>query len=95
MPAEKRVSRDETLESIIEGRKMEAYAEHMTKDMHSCWICEKIGYKNRLMKNIGGRYICFDCLKQLKESFDSLDKWQAEQQLEKEMRRKIDDSLKM
>ncbi|MDD1743651.1 MAG: hypothetical protein LUO85_03400 [Methanomassiliicoccales archaeon] len=94
MPTEKRISRDETLESIIEGRKMEAYAEHMTKEMHSCWICEKVCYKSP-MRNIGGRYICFDCLKQLKEAFSSLDKWEAEQQLEKEMRKKIDDSLKM
>jgi hypothetical protein len=94
MPTEKRISRDETLESIIEGRKMEAYAEHMTKEMRSCWICEKVCYKSPT-RNIGGRYICFDCLKQLKEAFSSLDKWEAEQQLEKEMRKKIDDSLKM
>jgi hypothetical protein len=95
MPAEKRASRDETLESIIEGRKMEAYVEHMTKEMHACWICEKVGYKNKPMRIIGSRYICFECLKQLRDAFSTIDKWEAEQQLEKEMRRKIDDSLKM
>ena len=95
MPTEKSARRDQTLESIVEGRKLEAYVEHMTKEMNACWICQKVAYKNRRMKNIGGRFICFDCLKQLREAFDSLDKWEAEQLLEREMRKKIDDSLKM
>ncbi|MCX6652306.1 MAG: hypothetical protein NT137_03005 [Methanomassiliicoccales archaeon] len=95
MPAgERRTKKAATLESIVEGRKMEAYVEHMTKEMHSCWICGMVGYKRKPMKNIGGRYFCLDCLKQLKETFDTLEQWEAELQMEREMRKKIDESMR-
>ena len=95
MPADKELSRREvTLEAILEGKKMEAYAEHRTKDMHVCWICGEIGYKKKPMKNVGNRWICIDCLRSLKEALDSLDEWEVELQLEEEMSKKIDESLK-
>ena len=53
-----------------------------------------VGYKRRPMKNIGGRYFCLDCLKQLKETFDTLEQWEAELQMEREMRKKIDESMR-
>jgi len=95
MPADKKMSRREmTLEAIVEGKKMEAYVEHRTKDMHVCWICGEIGYKKKPMRKVGNRWICMDCLRSLKEALDSLDEWEVELQLEEEMSKKIDDSLK-
>jgi len=81
------------LEGIIEGRKMEAYAEHRTKDMHVCWICNTITYKRKPMKNIGKRWICIDCLRQLKETLDTLQQWEEELSLEKDMKKQLNESF--
>lgn len=94
MAAGTRKSRRElTLESIVEGKKMEAYVEHRTKDMHACWMCGVVGYKKKAMKNVGSRWICIDCLRSLKEVLENLDQWEAEIQLEREMSKKIDETL--
>jgi hypothetical protein len=94
MAAGERKSRKElTLESIVEGKKMEAYVEHRTKDMHACWICGTIGYKKKAMKNVGLKWICIDCFRSLKEVLETLDQWEAEIQLEIEMSKKIDETL--
>ena len=85
---------DSAIESIIEGKKMEAYAEHRTKDMHCCAFCGNIGYRKRPMRQVGSRWICIDCLRSLKEVLEGLDQWEAEIQLEKEMSKKIDESLR-
>ncbi len=77
------------LRSIAEGRKMDAYAEYRTKDMHTCWICNTICYK-RPVKNIGDKWICIDCVRQLKELLDTIDQWEKEHALEEEARKKID-----
>lgn len=81
------------LESIIEGRKMEAYAEHRTKDMHVCWVCNTICYKRKPVKNIGSKWICIDCLRQLKETLDTLQQWEEELSLEKDVKKQLDDSF--
>ncbi|MCX6650986.1 MAG: hypothetical protein NT131_04935 [Methanomassiliicoccales archaeon] len=93
MPDEKPNS-DAAIESIIEGKKMEAYAEHRTKDMHACTLCGAIGYRKRPMRPVGHRWICIDCLRSLKETLEGLDQWEAEIQLEKEMSKKIDETLR-
>jgi hypothetical protein len=94
MATGERKSRKElTLESIVEGKKIEAYVEHRTKDMHACWICGAIGYKKKAMKNVGSKWICIDCLRSLKEVLETLDQWEAEIQLEIEMSKKIDETL--
>lgn len=96
MPAEEPKTREElTLESIVEGKRMEAYVEHRTKEMHVCALCGTVGYKRRPMRQIGDRWFCIDCMRQLKEVLDNLSQWEAEIQLEKEMSKKIDDSLGM
>jgi predicted RNA-binding Zn-ribbon protein involved in translation (DUF1610 family) len=82
------------IESIIEGKKMEAYAEHRTKDMHVCAFCGTIGYRKRPMRQVGNKWICIDCLRSLKEVLEGLDQWEAEIQLHKEMSKKIDDTLR-
>ena len=45
MPEEERTRGVIMLESIVEGKKMEAYVEHCTKDMHVCELCGIVGYK--------------------------------------------------
>ena len=96
MPAKKK-GKDEKrkviLESIIEGKKMEAYAEHRTKEMHACWLCDSVMYRKKPLKQIGNKWICMDCLKQLKEALDNLDQWEKEIALEGEMKRQLNEGL--
>lgn len=93
MPNVERSRKELTLESLVEGKKLEAYVEHRTRDMHVCALCGTVGYKKRSMKLIGARWLCMDCLRQLKEVLDTLDQWEAETRLEKEMAKKIDEGL--
>ena len=93
MPEEERTRGEIVLESIIEGKKMEAYVEHCTRDMHVCTFCGMIGYKKQPMRLIGKKWLCIDCLRQLKETMETMDQWEAELQLEKEMSKKIDETL--
>jgi len=80
------------LKSIVEGRKMDAYAEHRTKEMHTCWFCQKVCYQTPV-KKIGERYVCIECLKQLKEIMETLDQWEKEIALAGEVKGKLDQSL--
>ena len=81
------------IESIVEGRKMEAYAEHRTKEMNTCWICEAICYRKTPGKNISEKWICIDCLRQMKETLDTLDEWVEELVMQKEARSQLDSDL--
>ena len=81
------------IESIVEGRKMEAYAEHRTKDMHVCFFCDKILYRRAPMKKLGEKWVCIDCLRQLKEMLDTLEQWEQEISLQKEMKKQLDDGM--
>jgi hypothetical protein len=81
------------IESMIEGRKMEAYTEHRTKEMHTCWICNTVCYKRKPVKNIGARWICIDCLRQLRETLDTLQQWEEELSLEKDMKKQLSESF--
>ncbi|MEW5937538.1 MAG: hypothetical protein AB1665_06955 [Candidatus Thermoplasmatota archaeon] len=83
--------RKAVLASIVEGRKMEAYAEHRTREMHACWICGAICYRKKPVKNIGTRWICIDCLKELKEALDTLSHWEETLVLQREVVRQLDD----
>jgi ribosomal protein L37AE/L43A len=93
MADEPRSRKELTLESLVEGRKMEAYVEHHTRDMHACAICGGVGYKKRPMKSVGGRWFCMECIRQLKAIMDGLELWEAEVELEREMAKKIDEGL--
>jgi hypothetical protein len=93
MAPEERSRKELTLESIVEGKKLEAYVEHRTREMHACTICGGIGYKKRPMKCVGGRWFCLDCVRQLKELMDTMHKWEAEVRLENELSKKIDEGL--
>ena len=81
------------IQSIVEGRKMEAYAEHRTKEMHTCWICGTICYRKTPGRSIGERWICIDCLRQLKETLDHLHQWEEELTLQRDTRSQLDGDL--
>jgi len=72
---------------------MEAYTEHRTKDMRVCWLCETVCYKKKTGKTIGKKWICIDCLRQLKETMETFKQWEEEIALESEMKKQLDDGL--
>jgi hypothetical protein len=47
------------------------------------------------MTQVGNRWFCIECLRHLKEVLDTLSQWEAEIQLEREMSKKIDETLGM
>ena len=82
--------RDKLLSSLVEGKRMEAYAEHRTEDMNYCHFCERIGYKKLPGKKVGEKWVCIDCLRKLKEILDTLDEWEEEMALGDEMQEQLD-----
>lgn len=89
--AEPNGERDRILESIIDGRKMEAYAEHRTRDMHTCTLCATICYKKRLIRQIGSKWLCIDCLRKLKEALDTLEQWEESAGVRGNLRVQLDE----
>lgn len=85
--------RGKIIETIVEGRKMESYAEHRTKDMHTCFLCERICYKKVPGKEIGKQWLCIDCLRKLKEILDTLKQWEEELVLEGDVKKQLDNGL--
>ncbi|MDG6220279.1 MAG: hypothetical protein QCI38_02370 [Candidatus Thermoplasmatota archaeon] len=83
------------IDSLVEGRKMEAYAEHRAKEMHSCWLCGEIIYRKRPIKKVGERWICIDCLRSLREALDTMDEWEREIALGEKMKKQISHDLKV
>jgi hypothetical protein len=81
------------LESMVEGKKMELYTERQTSEMHTCFFCEKICYKKTPAKALGKKWICIDCVRQLKELLDSLSQWEEEITLEEEMKKQLGEGL--
>jgi hypothetical protein len=81
------------MESLVEGKKMELYTERRTSEMHYCIFCEKISYKKKPVKQLGNKWICIDCLRQLKELLDSLKQWEEELTLEDEMKKQLGEGL--
>jgi hypothetical protein len=45
------------------------------------------------MRLIGKKWLCIECLHQIKETLETMDQWEAEIELEKEMSMKIDETL--
>ena len=85
--------RRKIMDSLLEGRKLEAYAEHRTKEMRACFLCDAICYRRRPGKVLGQRFVCINCLRLLKETLDNLDQWEEELVLESELRKKVDEGL--
>lgn len=84
--------REEILKTLIEGKKMEAYAEYRTRDMHACFFCERVFYK-KPKKRIGNKWVCMECLRQLREAIMGFEMWEKEVELEAEIKKKFDEEL--
>jgi hypothetical protein len=64
------------LRNLAEGKRFESYVEQQTSEMRVCFLCDRISYRNKPVKRIGARWVCIDCLRALKESIDTLDRWE-------------------
>ncbi|NPA74939.1 MAG: hypothetical protein GXO25_02515 [Euryarchaeota archaeon] len=84
---------DGMFKNLIESMKMEAYVEAKIEDMHVCALCGRIGYKELPMRKIGEKWICIDCLRELKEALDSLEEWEQEITLQRELRKDIEKGI--
>ncbi len=85
--------KDTILKNLIENIKLDVYVESKISEMHVCFICGRIGYKQLPMKKIGNKWICIDCLRELKEALDSLEEWEQEIALRKEFKRQIEEGI--
>jgi hypothetical protein len=88
-PAPKRA-----LRALTDGKRFEAYAEQQTAEMRTCGLCQKVVYRRKPMKLIGSRWMCIDCLRQLKEALDSLERWEEMAALNAQIERNVEDGLK-
>ncbi|MEM3396465.1 MAG: hypothetical protein QW620_03695 [Thermoplasmata archaeon] len=91
---EETAKREKWIEAIIEGKKLESYAEYKTKEMHVCFLCDTICYKRIPVKKIGNKYICINCLKALKELIENLEIWESEVSIDREMEKQIQEDIK-
>jgi hypothetical protein len=89
VPAERR----RVLKTLAAGKRYEAYVEQQTAEMRLCVFCEKVYYRKKPLKQIGSRWVCIDCLRALKESLDSLERWEEMSALHEEMERDVHDGL--
>ena len=81
------------LENVLKGQAMETYIEHRTSEMKRCALCETIGYKRLPMKQVGKKWVCLTCWRQMREILDTLDRWEEEVALKDEMERTIKKGL--
>jgi len=86
--------KENVLKNIIESMKLDLYVESKIPEMHVCFFCGRIGYKNLPMKKIGDKWICIDCLRELKEALDSLEEWEQEISLREEIKKQIEKEFK-
>ncbi|AGB04378.1 hypothetical protein AciM339_0491 [Aciduliprofundum sp. MAR08-339] len=82
--------KEDILKNVIESMKLDLYVESKISEMHVCFLCGRIGYKNLPMKKIGNKWICIDCLRELKEALDSLEEWEQEITLRQEIKKQIE-----
>ncbi len=83
------------LENVLKGQAMENYIEHRTSEMRHCALCDSIGYRRRPMKQVGKKWICINCCRQMREVIDNLDRWEEEMALKEEMERTIKKGLSL
>ncbi len=85
--------KEEMMKNILESLKLDLFVESKISEMHVCFFCGRIGYKNLPMKKIGNKWICIDCLRELREALDSLDEWEQEISLREEFKKQIQKDL--
>jgi hypothetical protein len=91
MPEEEQKNdRKKVIDAFIEGKKLDAYAEHRTKEMHTCWACGAIAYKRLSGVVVGARWLCLPCMRQLKEALDSIQDIEDEMKFQAELKKKFD-----
>ena len=81
------------IKNLLENIKLDIYVESKIPEMHVCFLCGRIGYKELPMKKIGNKWICIDCLRELKEALDSLEEWEQEISLQKDFKKQIEEGL--
>jgi hypothetical protein len=81
------------VESMIEGHKMDSYAEHMTSEMHVCHMCHEVCFKKKPVRQVGNIWICIDCLRELKDVLDQLEHWEEELNFKTDVQRQLDQGL--
>lgn len=75
MPEE--ASRQEpTLRSMVEGRKTDHRAEQCAESAEICWLCGT--RSNGTMRQVGGRPVCIDCYRQVREVAINIDAREVE-----------------
>ena len=82
------------LRTLAEGKRFEAYVEQQRAEMRVCAFCHQVFYRKKPMKLIGQRWVCIDCLRSLKESLETLDRWEEMSALHEEIERDVHDGLK-
>jgi hypothetical protein len=88
------MKKEDLLKNVIDSMKLDLYVESKIPEMHVCFFCGRIGYKNLPMKKIGNKWICIDCLRELKEALDSLEEWEQEITLREEIKKQIEKGFK-
>jgi hypothetical protein len=89
-PVRERPASDKRLlRSLAEGRRFETYVEQQTQEMRVCFLCDRIYYRRKPVKRVGARWVCIDCLRALKESIDTLDRWELLSTLREEIEKDV------
>lgn len=83
------VSGKRLLRNLAEGKRFETYVEQQTQEMRVCFLCDRIFYRHKPIKRVGSRWVCIDCLRSLKESLDSLERWEQMSTLREEMEKDV------
>ena len=73
------------LRNLAEGKRFENYVEQQTQQMRVCFLCDRIFYRRKPVKKVGARWVCIDCLRSLKETIDTLDRWEQLSTLREEI----------
>ena len=68
---EETISRDRTLRPLVEGRGMDVRAGCAPKHAEVCWLCGT--RSGGTMKEVGGRPVCVDCFRQVREVAINID----------------------
>lgn len=82
------------LRTLAEGKRFEDYVEGQLREMRVCALCERVYYRRKPMKKIGVRFVCIDCLRELKETLDTLDRWEEMSALNEQIEKKVHGALK-
>jgi len=81
------------IRTLLESMRLEAYVEEKLAEVKVCALCGRLGYRKLPMRRIGARYICAECLAQLKDAIENYDAWLEEVKEEEEARKSLEKRL--